>query len=342
MHVNSKTLPESVSSFIALLFWLLLPLAKAVSQPFEAANQLGTGINLGNALESDPSWNWRMELKETYFAQIKEAGFDSVRIPVRWSAHAADEAPYTIDASFIEKVDWAIQQALLQDLYVVLNMHHYLELFEEPEQHTERFLGIWRQIAQHYKELPETIFFEPLNEPNTNLTPDKWNAMIPRVIEVIRETHPDRILVIDVANWSNVEFTPQLLMPEGDRNLILSFHYYSPHSFTHQGTSWSAPKFRDLSGIEWLGTAEEKAAITNDLLIAATFAKEQNRPVYLGEFGAYMAADMKSRIRWTTHVADEARRLGMTVAYWEFGASFGLYDLRSGTWRDELLQAVLP
>lgn len=306
------------------------------------AARIGTGVNLGNALESAPNWTSTISLEEEFFALIKEAGFDSVRLPVRWSAHASQSAPYLIEAAFLEKVDWAISQALRNDLLVVLNMHHYLELFQGPVEHRERFLGLWRQVAEHYRELPNTVFFEPLNEPNTELTPDIWNQWIPEVISVIRESNPDRGLVIDVAHWSNVEYTPQLVLPEEDRNLIISFHYYSPHTFTHQGTSWSEPKYRDLSGIMWLGTEVEKAAVTKDLMIAFEYAKQLDRPLYLGEFGAYSAADMDSRIRWTSFVADEARRLGMTIAYWEFCASFGLYDIRSDTWRTELLEAVLP
>ena len=91
-----------------------------------------------------------------------------------------------------------------------------------------------------------------------------------------------------------------------------------------------------------MGTEGEKAAVARDMLIAYEFGKQLNLPVYLGEFGAYKAADMESRVRWTAFVADEARRLGMTVAYWEFGASFGLYDTQSDQWRRELAEAVLP
>ena len=233
----------------------------AEMRAFEAAARLGTGVNLGNGLEAAPEWGWKLPMEKRYFEAIKQAGFESVRIPVRWSAYAEQESPYTIDPDFFETVDRAVHLALEQDLWVVLNLHHYLELFDEPDAHRDRFLGLWRQIATHYQDLPASVFFEPLNEPNTKLTPDKWNALIPQVLSVIRESNPDRMLVIDVANWSNVEYTPQLILPEQDRNLILSFHYYSPHSFTHQGTSWSAPRFRNLSGIEWLGTEEEKAAL---------------------------------------------------------------------------------
>ena len=235
---------------IAVFTWLGASLEGSETLAFEANQRLGTGINLGNALESDPSWNWRLDLKKAYFSEIRGKGFDSVRIPVRWSTYASKDAPYTIDPAFFEKVDWAVNQALDQGLWVVLNMHHYLELFEEPEAHQERFLALWKQIADHYQDYPSRVFLEPLNEPNTKLTPDKWNAMIPEVLAVIRKTNPDRMVVIDVANWSNVEYTPQLVLPEEDRNLILSFHYYSPHSFTRIACSphWCHPPASTRAG----------------------------------------------------------------------------------------------
>ncbi len=327
---------------LVLLILAMVGGTVSASSRHEVAAKLGTGVNLGNALDAPSEGAWGVRLESHYFELIAEAGFDSIRLPVRWSAHALQTAPYTIEESFFQRVDWAIDLAGKNNLAVVLNLHHYMELFEEPEKHQKRFLALWSQIASRYRDLPSSVFFEPLNEPNTRLTPEKWNALIPQVLSVIRKTNPDRALIMGVAKWSNVEYTPQLVLPEDDPNLILSFHYYSPHSFTHQGTPWSQPEYRDLKGIRWMGTKEEKETVTRDFMIAVEYAQERDMPIYLGEFGAYKAADMDSRIRWTQYVADEARRLGMTIAYWEFIASFGLYDSTEDTWRDQLQDAVLP
>ena len=72
------------------------------------------------------------------------------------------------------------------------------------------------------------------------------------------------------------------------------------------------------------------------------WAKEHNRPVYLGEFGAYSAADLASRGHWTAAVAREAEKHGWAWAYWEFGSGFGAYERTSGTWREPLLKALIP
>src|SRR5437762_9482587 len=94
-----------------------------------AMNQrLGRGINIGNALEAPKEGEWGVTLKAEYFKAIKEAGFDTVRLPLKWSAHAAAGAPYTIDPKFAQRVDWAIDQAVTNRLNIIVNAHHYAEM----------------------------------------------------------------------------------------------------------------------------------------------------------------------------------------------------------------------
>ena len=76
---------------------------------------------------------------------------------------------------------------------------------------------------------------------------------------------------------------------------------------------------------------------------AAAWGKKNNRPINLGEFGAYEKADMDSRARWTKFMADAAIERGMSFHYWEFCANeFGLYAQKAKTFRKPLLEAVLP
>jgi endoglucanase len=112
-----------------------LPTAAPSEPPelFALNKRLGRGVNLGNALEAPSEGAWGVTLQEAYFKLIRDAGFDAVRIPVRWSAHAAKTEPYTIQPAFFERVDWAIQQALDRGLVAVVDMHHYEELDKRPQ-----------------------------------------------------------------------------------------------------------------------------------------------------------------------------------------------------------------
>ena len=307
----------------------------------EANARLGRGLNLGNALEAPREGEWGLVLEEAYFEEIREAGFDSVRIPIRWSTHAESEAPYTIDPEFFDRVDWAIDQALSRGLNAVVNFHHIEELYEDPDSSRDRFLALWRQVAGRYRDRPEALYFEILNEPHGNLDADAWNELLPEALAVIRESNPDRFVIVGPAQWNNYRALDALRLPEDDRRLIATFHYYDPFRFTHQGASW-VENSEPWLGTTWTGTPEQRREVTEAFDRAASWGREKARPIYLGEFGAYSRADLESRARWTAFIAREAERRGFSWAYWEFGSGFGAYDREAGRWRPELLNALIP
>jgi len=303
---------------------------------------LGRGVNLGNALDAPQEGEWGVTLKESYFEQIKTAGFDSVRIPVRWSAHAESSPPYRIDPKFFDRVDWVIRQALQRRLQAVLNMHHYNEIFEQPDAHRERFLALWKQIAEHYQDQPPALLFELLNEPNSKLLADKWNRLLAETIAVVRRSNPTREIVVGPVAWNGIKELPTLELPEKDRHLIVTVHYYNPFHFTHQGASWAGPDSQQWLGTKWTGTPAEKKGVQRDFDTAIAWAVKHHRPIWLGEFGAYSKADLESRARWTRFVADEALKRKMGFAYWEFCAGFGIYDPQRHEWIRPLKDALLP
>jgi endoglucanase len=313
----------------------------ADNEPIFAANKgLGRGINLGNALDAPKEGAWGVTLKAAYFRTIKAAGFTSVRLPVRWSAHADTAAPYTIAPTFAERVDWAVDQALANKLNIIVNVHHYDEMDADPDKHLPRLIGLWEQIANRYKGQPGAVYFELLNEPHDRLTEAKWNAAIPQLLKVVRKTNPTRPVIVGPGQWNGMEALEKLELPKEDRNLILTVHYYDPFEFTHQGAPWvkGSDKWK---GRKWTGTADEQAAIRKEFTEAAEWAKERDRPIFLGEFGTYEAADMDSRARWTRFVAREAEKHGFSWAYWEFCSTFGAYDRETDTWRQPLKAALL-
>lgn len=312
----------------------------AADDIFAAAKRLGKGINLGNALEAPKEGEWGVVLKEQYFAKIKEAGFDSIRLPVRWSAHCQREAPYTIDPQFFSRVDWALEQAQKQRLNVVLNAHHYEEIYSQPKEHLPRLLGIWRQIAERYRTRGPELYFELLNEPHNKLDDPTWNDQLKQLLKVVRATHPQRPVIIGPSQWNNLSRLPQLQLPAEDRWLIATVHYYSPFEFTHQGAHWVEKSDR-WKGTPWPKNEAEEKKLADELAQAAKWGKEQQRPIYLGEFGAFSAAEQESRIRWTKAVVAAANRWEMPWSYWEFCSGFGAYDPQTDQWREPLRDALL-
>ncbi len=302
---------------------------------------LGRGINLGNVFEAPREGDWGLTLQEDFFPLIKKAGFDAVRIPVRWSAHAQAKAPYRIDAKFLARIDWTVDQALKQERTAVLNIHHYEEMYADPRAQKERFLALWKQIAEHFKDRPDRLYFELLNEPHGKLDDATWNASLREALAVVRASNPKRAVLVGPAMWNNAANLKNLKLPADDRLLIVTFHYYNPFHFTHQGAEWVKDSGKWL-GTRWQGTPKEKQDVVKDLEAAAQWAKKEKRPLFLGEFGAYAKADIDSRARWTAFVREQAEQRGMSWAYWEFASGFGAYDREAKRWRQPLLSALVP
>ncbi|MBN1933628.1 MAG: glycoside hydrolase family 5 protein [Anaerolineae bacterium] len=339
---------------------------------FEQGKRLGRGVNLGNALEAPVEGEWGMVLEEEFFTLIAEAGFNTIRVPIRWSAHALEESPYTIDETFFQRVDWVIDNATANNLNVVINMHHYNELFQKPADHKARFVAIWQQIVLRYRERPDNLYFEPLNEPNSNLSPDAWNSLLAQTVTEIRHLDKFHTIVIDGAEWGGITGMMKLKVPEGEENYVCSFHYYEPFPFTHQGAEWSSDPLS--VGVQWPGPPatpftpdpaslelswlkkwyedynklNERSnpasayTIQKDLDWAVMGSEKLDCPLWMGEFGAYSKADMDSRVRWTTTLREEAEKRGMAWSYWEFGSGFGAYDRSLKKWNQGLLEALIP
>ena len=297
-------------------------------------------------LEAPNEGEWGLTVQEEYFDLIKEAGFDFVRLPVRWNAHPDETWSYmsgtaffTIDPAFFARVDEVVGWALERDLVIIIDFHHYEEMMVEP--HEERFLFIWRQIAEHYKDYPPQVLFELLNEPSGNITAPLWNIYIYDALAVIRESNPSREVIFGPVNWNAYDWVSTLDVAH-DKHLIVTFHYYLPFEFTHQGAEWVGEQSQAWLGEIWPNNEERKREITRDFDLVADWAKRHDVRILLGEFGAYSKADLESRIRWTTFVREQAEARGFAWSYWEFASGFGVYDLNAKVWRDGLLRALIP
>jgi len=306
--------------------------------PMTRFEKLGRGINFGNCLESPIEGEWGMRLEERFFDLVKAAGFATVRLPVRWSAHAEQTAPYTIQDGFFSRIDWALRCATQRGLHLVLNIHHYEELMKDFAHHRGRFLGLWKQIAEHYREQPASVLFELCNEP-FDIPFDDWNELVAEAVALIRRSNGERILIVSGVSSGTIEGLRRLSLPREDPRLMATFHYYEPFTFTHQDAYWVSGSSAWL-GTHWSGTAEQKTSITTDFEIVERWRAENKVEVLLGEFGAYSHADMASRVGWTAFVTGEAERRSIPWAYWEFGAGFGVYDRETDTWRVPLLSAL--
>ncbi len=308
----------------------------------ESCNRLlARSINFGNMLDHAREGMAGPALRDEFIVLTAQAGFTAIRLPIRWDAQAADKPPYTIDPEFFARIDGVVKLALQHKLAIVLDMHHYTAMMSEPDTERARFLGLWKQVAEHYRDAPATVIFEVLNEPHAKLTQAKWNDALAAVLPVIRASNPHRTLIVGGSEWNNRKMLETLALPKDDRNLIATFHYYEPMALTHQGAEWVSGAAA-WAGTTWRGNAAELRALREAFDGVAEWSKREQRPVYLGEFGAYSKADAASRIAWTRAVREHAEARGFAWAYWELAAGFGVLEPRALTWRQPLLSTLVP
>ncbi len=298
------------------------------------------GINLGNALDAPSPGEWGVTIEDHYFRTLREAGFDAVRLPVRISAHASTMPPYLIDSDFLSLVDKMVNLGLQEDLTVILDVHHYDEMMEDPQGELDRFLSIWDQLGKHFQHAPDSLQFELLNEPTGNLDSDTWNAVLAEVLPVVRASNPDRAVLVGGSPYNSIDALETLVLPADD-NLVAVFHFYDPFEFTHQGASW-VENSGQWTGTSWRGSEQDVQLITDQLDRAAAWSAYHRVPLVMGEFGAIATADQDSRSRWAETTARQAELRGISWYYWEFCSNFGVYDCHEGVWDTALLQALIP
>jgi endoglucanase len=310
------------------------------------AHALGRGINLGNMLDAPREGDWGVRLEPAYIDEVAGA-FTTVRLPVRWSNHAAPTADAKLDQDFAARVDSAVDSLLAKGSYVIINMHNYSQLSGDrphpreftvdPDVLETRLVNMWRQIALRYKDRSPKLIFELLNEPHERLDGEPWNALAARVLAVVRESNPTRAVMIGPGFWNNPHHLPKLRLPR-DRNLIVSIHSYDPFPFTHQGVQHLARPFP--SGTTCCDPGQRKE-VADALDAALRWNRQNGYPVHLGEFGTYGAADVASRATYARLMRDEAEKRGIGWAYWAFAADFGIYSPETGTWIEPIRRALL-
>ena len=341
---NSRTrLTVVTGKFATLVMALLCSSQVGAVDIYDYARRLGQGLNLGNALEAPNEGGWGFRLQSSDFRVIADGGFDSIRVPIRWSSHAAIQptnGTYPVDSSFFDRIDWVVEQAKQQDLAVVLNVHHYDELNDAPDSfHRQRYLSIWEQISERYQDESNLVYFELLNEPHTPMSDSDWNLLLRETLATVRETNPVRPVIIGGTRWNSYRALGSLELPADDRNIIGTFHYYSPFQFTHQGAEWVDGSDAWL-GTTWTGTESQKRTVESHFDQAVAWATESDRPVYLGEFGAYSKADIESRAAWTEFIVQAAESRGISWSYWEYAAGFGVYDRDARQWVSGIYDAI--
>lgn len=166
--------------------------AFALPKATEIYPDMGLGYNIGNTMEVPGNQGgptgWGNPFPDAaYVKAIKDAGFNTVRIPCAWDSHASNG---TINAGWLDSVKTVVDLVINNGMYAILNSHWDGGWLEDHVFDGEGYdkTGLvnssaatvaakqesyWKQIATKFAAYDEHLIFASANEPGVN---DPWNG----------------------------------------------------------------------------------------------------------------------------------------------------------------------
>ena len=319
----------------------------------------------------------RLHIQEDDFARLEELGFDFVRIPideVQFWDEQGNKLPEAWDL-LNNALDWSKKHNLraIVDLHII--RAHYFNAVNEADQAAntlftseeaqEGLLNLWRQLSEFLKDRSnDWVAYEFMNEP---VAPEHemWNQLVAKVHKALRELEPQRTLVVGSNMWQGHETMKYLKVPEGDKNIILSFHYYNPMLLTHYGAWWSPLCAAYKGKVNYPGVLVSKedydaapAAIKEQLKPyteevwnidkireqfkdAIEAAKKYDLQLFCGEWGVYEPVDRELAYNWYRDVLTVFDEFNIAWTTWCYDADFGFWDQQRHCYKDYPLVELL-
>ncbi len=319
----------------------------------------------------------RLHIQEDDFARLEELGFDFVRIPideVQFWDEQGNKLPEAWDL-LNNALDWAKSHNLraIVDLHIIRS--HYFNAVNEgdkaantlftSEKAQEDLINLWRQLSEFLKDRSnDWVAYEFMNEP---VAPEheQWNQLIAKVHKALRELEPQRTLVIGSNMWQGHQTIKYLKVPEGDKNIILSFHYYNPMLLTHYGAWWSPLCAAYKGKVNYPGVLVSKedfdaapAAIKEELKPyteevwnidkireqfkdAIEAAKKYDLQLFCGEWGVYEPVDRELAYNWYRDMLTVFDEFNIAWTTWCYDADFGFWDQQRNCYKDWPLVELL-
>lgn len=307
------------------------------------------GVNLGGWLSQC------CHTKEHYDSFVTEAdikdiaswGVDHVRLPIDYNLLEKEDGT-PIDSGF-DYIDNAVEWCRENGLNIVIDLHKTAGFsfdkgenesgFFEDEAFQERFIRLWKRIAERYAVSDSTIAFELLNEVTEQKYSSTWNIVIRRCVDEIHRLAPHNYILVG-GYWQNSpDAIPDLEKPANDK-VVFNFHCYDPMKFTHQGAYWY--EGMDTSFRMKLDECEIK--ITEEFFLerfarAAETAEKYGVSLYCGEYGVIDLAEPEDILEWYKAINAAFEKLGISRSAWSYKEmNFGLSDKRMDGVREELVK----
>ncbi|MBQ4295065.1 MAG: cellulase family glycosylhydrolase [Prevotella sp.] len=318
----------------------------------------------------------KAHIQEDDFERLEQLGFDFVRIPID-EVQFWDEEGNKLDEAW-ELLDNALKLARKHNLRAIIDLHiirsHYFNAANEggadantlftSEEAQQGLINLWYQLSDAFKEYDnDWVAYEFMNEPVAE-EHEQWNQLVAKVHKALREREPQRTLVVGSNRWQGYETMKYLKVPEGDKNIILSFHYYNPMLLTHYGAPWT-PVGQYKGKVSYPGkliTQEDYDAapdsvkphieqyltqewnidkIRADFKDAIDVAAKYGLQLFCGEWGVYEPVDRELAYKWTKDMLAVFDEFNIAWTTWCYDADFGFWDQAKNDYKDKPLVDIL-
>jgi endoglucanase len=300
---------------------------------------------------------------------IAQLGYDHIRLPLDEETLFSKAGEKKKEA--IQLLHNAIKWCIKFKLKVIVDLHqtysHNFNNKKNPlwksEAEKEHFIKLWSVLSEELKNYPEKVVaYELLNEPTTPLS-SQWNDLFARALAAIRKTEPNRIIIIGSTLWQSPSTLNELIIPENEKNIILSFHFYAPMILTHYKASWMP--FAEFKGmvnypgqtvdsIELVGYSKK---IRNEIIqyngyyiqdtlkkliqYAIDFSRKNGLRLYCGEFGCLPTVHRLARLQWYKDVREIFEDNNIAWANWDYKGAFAIYNNATGNPDSKLIEVLL-
>ena len=318
----------------------------------------------------------RMHIQEDDFERLEQLGFDFVRIPID-EVQFWDEQGNKLPEAW-DLLTMALDMSRKHNLRAIVDLHiirsHYFNAVNEgnadantlftSEKAQQDLIDMWYQLSDVLKGYSnDSVAYEFMNEPVAD-DHEQWNQLIAKVHKALRKIEPQRTLVIGSNRWQGYETMKYLRVPENDKNIILSFHYYNPMILTHYGAWWT-PIGKYTGKVNYPGILVSKEdyeaapdsikpllneytkqvwdinKIREDFKDAIAVAKKYDLQLFCGEWGVYEPVERELAYRWTKDMLEVFDEFDIAWTTWCYDADFGFWDQQSHAYKDKPLVELL-
>jgi endoglucanase len=295
--------------------------------------------------------HYRSYMSDEEITLIRRLGLRHVRLCISPQYLYDPTQPDQPLPSHVAALEEAIRRLNAHDLAVIVDPHNTNQKrIEDDRRWSDGYPTFWGALAARLRHFnPEMLFFEVVNEPVFDRREAEWFALQERIVAAIRKNAPEHTIIATGPNWGGVDGLRKLT-PLSDRNIVYSFHFYDPFTFTHQGATWAGrvpPLLKDIpypSSPEAVADALSRSTdpeargwvegygrqrwnrerLKNRLAEALAWGKEHAVPLYCGEFGVYpLVAPPDSRRRWFRDFASVLKESGVGYSVWGWDDGFG-------------------